>query len=144
MDSFPQINKPIDGPGEARQSGNRRFPENTPFLSKWASIVLITTGSSMLAMIFTSPLHSLQVSPKVGAFRRYRQGELMHSIKRGCPGVYQTHVSSAVPKSLLHGARLEFALQCRLLLRFFYLCLVWLASPLLGTYYSVRTRHEIS
>jgi hypothetical protein len=28
MDSFPQINKPIDGPGEARQSGNRRFPEN--------------------------------------------------------------------------------------------------------------------
>ena len=129
MDSFPQINKPIDGPGEARQSGNRRFPENAPFLSKWASIVLITTGSSMLAMIFTSPPHSLQVSPKVGAFRRSR---------------YQTHVSSAVPKSLLHGARLEFALHCRLLLRFFYLCLVWLASPLLGTYYSVRTRHEIS
>jgi hypothetical protein len=34
MDSFPQINKPIDGPGEARQSGNKLPAAITPFLSK--------------------------------------------------------------------------------------------------------------
>ncbi len=34
LDSFSQTNKPIGGPGEARQSGNRLFPANAPFLSK--------------------------------------------------------------------------------------------------------------
>jgi len=46
LDSFSQTNKPIGGLGEALQSGNRLSAANTPFPSRWASIVLITTGSS--------------------------------------------------------------------------------------------------
>ena len=41
LDSFAQINKSIDGPGEARQSGNTLSAAITPFLSKWARIALI-------------------------------------------------------------------------------------------------------
>ncbi len=77
----------------------------------------------MLAITLTSPPHSLHVSISISPKGAYS---------------WQTHVSSAGPKSLLHGAVLGFGLNCRLLLWFFCLCLVWRASPLPDTYYSAR------
>jgi hypothetical protein len=73
--SFAQINTADDEPGEARQSGNRLSAAFTPFFSKKAKMVLITAGSSTLAMILTSPPHSLQVSISIlkTRFKRFAQ-----------------------------------------------------------------------
>jgi hypothetical protein len=62
VDSFTQINKSNDEPGEARQSGKRLSAAFASFLTGKARIVLISAGSSILAMILTSPPHLSQVS----------------------------------------------------------------------------------
>ena len=56
-------------------------------------------------MILTLPPHLSQVSklprpahaPYLHPCRQYRQGELMRSIKRGCPGAYRKPASTFVP-----------------------------------------------
>jgi len=75
VDKFPQTNKPNGRLGEARQSGNSAVVAELNLLSRWVSIFWITTGSSMLAMILTSPPHSLQVSISIlkTRFNRFAQ-----------------------------------------------------------------------
>jgi len=60
VDKFLQSNKSTGRLGEARQSGNSAVAAELAVLFRCASIFLITAGSSMLAIIRTSPPHSLQ------------------------------------------------------------------------------------
>jgi hypothetical protein len=65
VDLHLQSNIPAGRLGDARQSGSSDVTAERAVLSRWASIFLITAGSSILAMILTSPPHSLQVSMSI-------------------------------------------------------------------------------
>ena len=75
VDKFLQSNKPTGRLGEARQSGSSAVVAKLAVLSRCTSIFLITAGSSMLAIIRTSPPHSLQVSMSISntRFKRFAQ-----------------------------------------------------------------------
>lgn len=60
LDSLLQKINPVGG--GARHCGIMPVATEGAFSSRWASIVWITNGSSILAMILTSLPHSLQVS----------------------------------------------------------------------------------
>ena len=139
LGSLLQTGNVIGGSRQSRQSGNNPAATEVTLSFKWASILLITAGSSprrpqailaracpasgasALGMILTSPPHSRQVSPKVGAIRRCQQGELMRSIKRECPGVYRTSVSNTLPRSWICVSRQGFGLVLHLRFRPFFL-----------------------
>ena len=62
VDWFLQSNKPNDRLGEARQSGNSAVDAELSLSSRQVSIFRMTAGSSIQAMMHTSPPHSLQVA----------------------------------------------------------------------------------
>ena len=75
VDLTYQPNKSIGKLGEARQSGNSAVAAEFAVLSMWASIFWMTTGSSILAIMRTSPPHSLHVSTSIlkTRFNRFAQ-----------------------------------------------------------------------
>ena len=83
--------KPTDG--EARQSGNCAVAAEVTLSSRWASIFWITGGSSILAIIRTSPPHSLQVSTSILNTRFNRLAQVIDA--RCSAGVWSC-VSSGV------------------------------------------------
>ena len=75
---FLQTNKPTVG--EARQSGSSADVAEVALSSRWASIFWIIAGSSILAMILTSPPHSLQVSTSILNTRFKRWAHVMAAL----------------------------------------------------------------
>jgi hypothetical protein len=74
----------------------------------WPRILAISGGSSIQAMTCRDALmpraQDAQERPPAACRRnsgssRYRQGELMRSIKRGCPGAWRTRACGVGPKS---------------------------------------------
>jgi hypothetical protein len=86
-----QSNNPAGRLGEARQSGNSAVTAELTVWFKWASIFWITAGSSMLAMMRTSPPHSLQVSMSILKTRFKRFAQVIEA--RFSAGVWSTSLA---------------------------------------------------
>jgi hypothetical protein len=74
LGSSLQNNGPVGGP---RQSGNNPAATEVTLSLKWASIFLITAGSSIQAMILTSSSHLLQVSTSMANTRFKRLAQVI-------------------------------------------------------------------
>ena len=76
--------EPVTQGRGARTEGNRPAGSGAAFSFRWVSIFLITTGSSMQAITFTAPPHSLHVSISMLKTRFSRCAQVMAARRSAC------------------------------------------------------------